>query len=276
VLRLRLPYRGDEPRNLVPVDWVSKAVVTILNRPVWHGRTYHLVATVPVRANEIKRVAENLLAIDGVTWAGSGPLAEPTSVEEVFREGFQEFWPYFQGDPVFDCRNTLAALPDLPAPEIDAALLSRLIRFAVADRWGRGKQRAQAKRNGVNCAHYIEQFFPEAAARSSLTKLPLDAIVAFEIDGSGEWSFEWRGGQLTNVRRGVRPDTEATYRLSSATFGDVVTGKQSAQEAFSERRITVRGNIEKALKLAVLFGQFVQDFPYSPRREDGHDAACTG
>ena len=75
VLPLRLPFLGSEPRNLVPVDWVSRAVVTILNRPGRHGQTYHLVAPVPVRADAIKRIAEKLLRIDGVHWAGSNRLA---------------------------------------------------------------------------------------------------------------------------------------------------------------------------------------------------------
>lgn len=278
LLPVRLPYRGDEPRDLVPVDWVSRAVVTILDRPAHHGQTFHLVAPVPVRAKEIKRVAEDLLGIDGVAWAGPGPLSEPTALEELFRDGLQEYWPYFQGDPAFDCRNTRTALPDLPAPQVDAAMLSRLIRFAAADRWGRAERRERRGRASLDCAYYLERFFPEAAPRSRLARLPLDAIIALDIAGGGQWSCEWQAGQLVEVRRGSRGDVEATYRLDTATFDDVVRGKQSPQEAFFARRIEVRGNLEKALKLAVLFGHFVQEFPYSSssRWEDAHVAACPG
>ncbi len=49
-LPLRLPFSGDEPRNLVPVDWVARAIVRIVGQPWWHGRTYHLVAAATDRA----------------------------------------------------------------------------------------------------------------------------------------------------------------------------------------------------------------------------------
>ena len=49
--------------------------------------------------------------------------------------------PYWIEEPVFDCRNTLAAVPHLPCPPIDADCLRRLIDFAVADRWGKGPRK---------------------------------------------------------------------------------------------------------------------------------------
>ena len=70
---------------------------------------------------EIKDVAAEVLGIDGVRWAGPGPLADPTALEELFLEHVRDYWPYLHGDPVFDCRNTQAALPDLPPPTIDRA-----------------------------------------------------------------------------------------------------------------------------------------------------------
>ncbi len=38
----QLSLRGDERKNLVPVDWVSAAITRIIVRPELHGRTYHL------------------------------------------------------------------------------------------------------------------------------------------------------------------------------------------------------------------------------------------
>jgi hypothetical protein len=32
LLPLPLPFRRDETRNLVPVDWVARAIVAILNQ----------------------------------------------------------------------------------------------------------------------------------------------------------------------------------------------------------------------------------------------------
>ena len=87
------------------------------------GETYHLVAPVPVpsgcdQADRRGTAGHRRRRLDR---ARSADRAD--TLEEIFRNGLQEYWPYFQGDPVFDCRNTQAALPDLPAPRVDAALL---------------------------------------------------------------------------------------------------------------------------------------------------------
>ena len=52
------------------------------------------------------------------------------------------------------------------------------------------------------------------------------------------------------------------YRTDAPTFAAVVRGRETPQEAFFDRRIEVEGDVEKALKLAVLFGHFAREFPY--------------
>ncbi len=267
-LPLRLPLTGSEPRNLVPVDWVARAVVRLVNDPRRHGLTYHLVAREPVPMRDIEAVAAEVLAIDGVRWAGPGPLSEPTALEGLFWQQVRDYWPYLRGDPVFDCRNTRAALPDLPAPALDRALLTRLIRFAVADRWGR-HGRPAARDGGVDCARYVEEFFPEAARRSALARVPLDLTVAVAVTGpgGGAWSLRWAGGNLVSVGRGPEPAAAVTYRMDVATFGAVVSGRLSPHDAFLARQVEIEGDVEKGLKLAVLFGHFVQEFPFAPPPE---------
>ena len=39
---IKLPYTGDESRNLVPIDWVSRAICHLVETPEAHNRTYHL------------------------------------------------------------------------------------------------------------------------------------------------------------------------------------------------------------------------------------------
>jgi thioester reductase-like protein len=151
-LELRLPFSGDEPRNLVPVDWVAEAITRIVAEPALHGRTYHLVARAPVLAREIKEVGVELLGLDGVSWAGRAGPACPTPLEEQFCAQLEEYWPYADGDPNFDFTHTTAALPDLPSPTVDRALLDRLIRFAIADNWGRRRRAAGSRHAGA--AHH--------------------------------------------------------------------------------------------------------------------------
>jgi nucleoside-diphosphate-sugar epimerase len=264
-LALRLPLTGDEPRNLVPVDWVAQAIVRLIGRPACHGRTYHLTAPrlVPVRL--LKEVAEELLQVEGVRFGGPGVVEDTTGLERLFLDRLEEYWPYLHGDPEFDSRRLQAALPDLPAVVIDRPLVERLVQFAVTDEWGhRGRRGAKAPPAPArtDCRRYVEEVFPTAARRSVLGRAArLTATVALDVRGphGGQWTCGWVGGDLQFVRRGLDPAADVCYRTDPATFDDVVRGRQSAQDAFFARRIEVAGDVEKALKLAVMFGQFLRE-----------------
>jgi thioester reductase-like protein len=265
-LPLRLPFTGQESRNLVPVDWVARAVLHLLPQPARHGGTYHLVAE-PVRSQEIKEAVERVLHLEGVRWAGPGELADPTPLERLFLDSLRDYWPYFQGDPVFDCRQSGPALAGLPAPRVDAALLARLIQFAETDQWGRAPMPCPAgPAPGLDCAHYMETFFPAQAPRSPLARAAaLDLTIALDIrgQGGGQWSCRWAQGELAGVCRGLDARAEVTYRTDVATFAAVVAGRQTPQEAFFARRIDIAGDVEKGLKLTVLLQQFLKEFPYN-------------
>jgi nucleoside-diphosphate-sugar epimerase len=52
-LALPLPGRGDEPLNLVPLDWVARAAVAIGKDPRACGRTFHLVDPQPLTTRRV-------------------------------------------------------------------------------------------------------------------------------------------------------------------------------------------------------------------------------
>jgi thioester reductase-like protein len=52
-LALPLPGRGDEPLNLVPIDWVARAATAIGRDRRAHGRTFHLVDSQPLVARRV-------------------------------------------------------------------------------------------------------------------------------------------------------------------------------------------------------------------------------
>jgi thioester reductase-like protein len=265
-LALRLPGTGAEPRNLVPVDWVARAIVRLMAQPDCHERTYHLTSPWPVRSRDIKEVAEELLDIDGIDWAGSAELTEPTALEQLFLDQCRDYLPYRHGDPPFDCRNTRQALPQLLPPRMDRALLTRLVQFAIADNWGRsGPTDPAGPGTQGDCSRYIEEFFPKHLARFSLAqtvRLTLSVALDLRGPGGGQWTCRWADGELVDVQRGLAASADVIYRTDPSTFTAVVGGRQAPQQAFFARRIEVEGNLETGLKLAVLFGQFVREFPY--------------
>jgi thioester reductase-like protein len=281
-LPLRLPLSGDEVWNLVPVDWVSRAIVELLAKPRWHGRTFHLVARSPVSTRLVRDVAAEVLNLPGVEFAGPEGVEHPSRLEKLFLDGIQEYWPYLGGTPAFACVNTKAALPDLPPPPVDRPILERLIRFAVTSRWGRTPRQTTEMRphppvTASRCAEYIEQVFPRQARRSRLSReAGLDLTVCIDVrgPGGGQWSCKWRQGELIYARSGLEDGAAVTYHTDAATFQAVVSGLQTPQEAFFEQRIAITGDLETALKLAVLFGQFLAENPLAqPHRMEVMDSA---
>lgn len=142
-LPIRLDLTGDERRNLVPVDWVSAVTADIVLRPELHGRTYHLTPNPPVTARELEEAMAASFGYTGVTFAGPGTrdAADLNEAEEKFYEYVSQYELYWASEPRFDAANTLAAVPDRPCPLIDAALVGRLIDFAVRDGWGRARKK---------------------------------------------------------------------------------------------------------------------------------------
>jgi nucleoside-diphosphate-sugar epimerase len=276
---LRLPVRGEALCNLVPVDWVSRAILAVMDRPRRQGRTFHLTARSPLTANRLHAVAAEELGLEGSHLTGPEHIKDPSRLEELFHEGIQEYRPYLGGRPVFDFTNTAAALPDLPAPPVGGPLLRRLIRFAVTDHWGRAAPRREPPHRlaeGLDCATYLEQTFPRQARRSRLARTArLNLLVALDIHGpgGGQWSFQWTEGELAFVRRGLLDAADVAYHTDTATFQAVLQGRQSLQQAFFERHITIAGDLETALKLATLLAAFLRENPRSSRqRKEASDA----
>jgi nucleoside-diphosphate-sugar epimerase len=266
-LPLRMPLSGDEVWNLVSVDWVSRAIVEILSKPQWHGCTFHLVARSSVSNRFVRDIGAEVLKLSGVEFAGYERVKHPSRLEQLFFEGIQEYCPYLGGNPIFAFANTKAALPDLPPPSIDRPMLERLIRFAVANRWGRSLLKKSTEKHleppgRSYCAEYIEHVFPSQARQSRLAReagLDLSISINLQGPGGGQWSCRWRQGELIYARKGLEDNVAVTYHTDTATFQSVVSGFETPQEAFFEQRIAITGDLETGLKLAVLFGQFLAE-----------------
>ena len=89
----------------------------------------------------------------------------------------------------------------------------------------------------------------------------MDVTVCIDLrgPGGGQWSCKWKQGELVYVKWGLDEGAAVTYHIDTATFQDVVSGVQTPREAFFEQRIRITGDLEIALKLAVLFGQFLTE-----------------
>jgi thioester reductase-like protein len=274
---VRLPLTGEETQNLVPVDWVSGALVALLSRPQWHGRTFHLVAPEAVPVREVKAIVEDLLHLEGVRLAGPDGIPDPTPLEERVLEQFKDYWSYLHSDLRFDDTNKRRALPDLPPPRFDRGLVERLLAFAQEDRWGRGQGRDDrpASTEEPACADYLERVLPGQVPHLPLMQaLPAGLLLALDIrgPGGGAWTYRWSGAAGMEVRRGLDTDAAVVYRTDAMTFGRLIRGQETAQGAFFEGRIEIDGDMEKALKLGFFIEQVLAAVPCSGER--GAPAPC--
>jgi thioester reductase-like protein len=86
-LRVPLPGRGDQPLNLVPIDYVVEAGLTIASDPRSLGRTFHLVDENPLT---VRRVFE-LIAQNAGRQAPVGSLPTNLATALLRTPGLQRF-----------------------------------------------------------------------------------------------------------------------------------------------------------------------------------------
>jgi thioester reductase-like protein len=235
--RRRLPWTGDETRNFVPVDWVSQTIVQLVSPPERHGATFHLVAKTPISVRLLKEVTEVVLNTELGQFAGPDVVHSLDCDEATDLDYLRDYLPYLSADPVFDRRNLDAALPDLAEPRLDHDALARMIRFALRERFGRRNRTVKPRLElpPVNCADFLERFFPEAEKQAGLARLAqLNASISVEIHGpgGGHWSCRWASGHLVAVERGSDADARVRFRIDTSAFSDLVLGRLDAQEEF--------------------------------------------
>lgn len=135
-----LGMTGSERKNLVPVDWVSAAMTRIVLDPSLHGGTYHLTSTRPTTVGLLCRVFEQMVVEMAGREAAAGhdrpaPAFDPGLIARLFGDQMQVYRAYWRDDPDFDATATGRAVPDLPSPAIDEAVIRRLCRFAIATKF---------------------------------------------------------------------------------------------------------------------------------------------
>lgn len=266
-LPLRFDVSADSCRNLVPVDWVSNAIVKIAFKDEPLGGVIHLTPDQSTTNQDICQAMEKLWKVSGLTFPVAIERSEFTSAERLFYRAIHRLAPNWHDEPSYDNRRFRAEFPEHPCPRIDSDAVERLLRFADSDCWG--KRKTPCPESFFECAEYLEQFLPKFAPQSVLPRLQtVTTDVAFEISGSGGgcWVCQLEGGDVVGVERSSSSALECrpsvTFATATKTFREIVAGRLSPQKAFLNRKIEIKGNIETGLKLAMIFGCFVDEFPF--------------
>lgn len=135
---IQMPINGDEPRNLVPVDWVSSVMCHLVSTEAAHNRTYHLVPDECSTARQFIDACCDYFNSGGVEFVGADhPIDEESKFAKLFFESSRVYEAYLTSDPIFDKSNVEKYAGHLHCPRIDAAMIGRFIKFGEENRWGK-------------------------------------------------------------------------------------------------------------------------------------------
>lgn len=118
-LALPLPGRGDEPLNLVPIDWVARAAVAIGRDPRARGRTFHLVDPQPLTTREVFELVARVGGKRGPRGSIPANLAKALlrapGLDRIAQSP-RAFLETLTTRVTYDARNALELLDDLGVP----------------------------------------------------------------------------------------------------------------------------------------------------------------
>ncbi len=235
---------GDEGKNLVPVDWVSRAIVSIIERYPARSQTYALASTSPVASarmmDVIRAVTTECRAAQSspnTPAPSSLDLSASDPIMGAYLEQLHTYRSYWRNDPVFDCSNTIAALPDLPCPTLCDEILSRLAEWAVkckfADPTEMGSQRSNRGWIRVDCNGQttIMQDGPET-----------ECVLTITGPGGGSWTFDGRDSGRVRVWEG-RFDGAPEMCVSNETLECIVARKTTIEAAAQAGDLVTVGRV---------------------------------
>jgi thioester reductase-like protein len=136
---LRLPLYGNEQRNVVPVDWVTRVIRHLMETSAASGLTFHLAPRIPMTTRDLFDAAYSYFNSYGVEYCGPDwrEDSDGTMYDNLYSCEAASYREYELSDPQFDTSNLRRFAAHLPCPLIDETLLHRYWSFGEQDNWGK-------------------------------------------------------------------------------------------------------------------------------------------
>ena len=126
---------GQEGKNLVPVDWVSRMILRAINAPENHGRIYHLTSPHPTPVRLLTQMTVD--CVQEAAGISSDFAASPVSTSEeldrIFCSQLSTYREYWADDPQFDSTNLSLIAADDPCPLVTVEMLRQTFRFSLKE-----------------------------------------------------------------------------------------------------------------------------------------------
>lgn len=182
---IQAPLSGDEPRNVVTVDWVSKVSCRLMLEPGAHGQTFHIAPDKCSTARQVIGYCCEYFNSAGVEFVGADAEPETSEFSSMFFENASLYRDYEKDDPEFDKTNLNQFAGDIKCPEIDREMVLRFLEFGTANHWGKRRE------TSAPVAWWLDQEIDRIAIATNalLDDLPAGTQLGLNLLGPG-------GGQL--------------------------------------------------------------------------------
>ena len=135
----KIPVHAEACLNMVPVDFVAQAIVSISDLPQSLGKTYHLVSKKPtpmrlfqeldVHYPHLSHLFRRVTLVDPEQF---DPASLPEE-EQLLYWGLEAYLPYLEDHMALDTRNMDAILPAIGMewPETGTPFIRRLFEYVI-------------------------------------------------------------------------------------------------------------------------------------------------
>ncbi len=141
---VRVSGYQDALINLVPIDYVSDAIFSILNSKEGVGKIFHITNPNPPTLCELRDLLLPVIGLKGLNVKIDDSLEQKqlSTMEKLFIRQTKSYYSYLFSKLRFDCTNTQKALmgTGISCPDTTMELVKVLIDFAVSHNWGDGKR----------------------------------------------------------------------------------------------------------------------------------------
>jgi thioester reductase-like protein len=246
----QLGLSGNERKNVVPVDWVSRVIMHLVQDRSAHGRTYHVTCDDPPTASDLALGISDALD-KHIASTTPGPINDPAGEmlqAADFRKHMDVYRAYFRDHPEFDTTNLLQAAPHLPCPRVDRQLLARTGQYALDTNFGWPRRQPPAVPIDVDRSI---GFQPVRQRESS------PVLVVLEVTGVGGGAYTFDLASAHPLERGRADSAAATIRLRSDTLAELASGRVASASALAAGRVMIAGTADYVDACAELLTQFV-------------------
>ena len=234
VTPIELPMNGDEPRNLVPIDWVSKVITHLVMTPEAHDRTYHLAPDQCTTVKEIIDFCYSYFNSTGAKFVGAdAEISTNNEFAQTFFENAEIYSTYDTNDPEFCKANVRQFAGHLPCPVIDEAMVVRFLEFGKQDNWGKRRSKPVQVRRWIE-SHLTEIALAAQKILSALSYGSNQSTFCLGLDvtgpGGGQWKLT-RDQDRFDISPGLPSEDNPVLKLSDIQINNLLMHEDRDQQA---------------------------------------------